>query len=77
MDKTKDFAFQVSDALEFIEDGINAARALAVCSDDITSQVLSDEEHRNATDWVFEHLTNDLQTVRANVSAEIGRRLDA
>lgn len=77
MDKIKDFNFQISDALEFIEDGVNAAHALAVCEPDITSQVLTEEEHRNAIEWIFDHLTQDLQNVRANVSREIGRKLDA
>lgn len=76
MENNNGFIFKVSDSLEFIEDGINAARALTVCREDITGQVLTEEEHNNANEWIFDHLMNDLQELRASVSREIGLHLE-
>lgn len=75
MEKKNNFALNLADDLAFIEDGINAAHALATCGEDITGQVLTEEEHRDAQEWIFEHLIDDMQNVRAKVSREIGLRM--
>ena len=77
MEKKHDFALNLADDLGFIEDGINAARALSVCMGDITGQVMTDEEHHNACEWIFNHLLDDMQEVRAKVSREIGLQMNA
>lgn len=71
------FKTDVSDALEFVEDGIKAAHAFAVCEPDITGQVLKEEEYQNAMEWIFDHLETDFHLVRMNISKELERRMDA
>ena len=71
--ENKTFLMDVSDNLECIEDGINAARAMTNCR----GVPLTDDEYINAQAWIYDHLMDDLQTVRASVAHEIGRRQEA
>lgn len=75
--ENKLFLLNVSDKLEFIEDGINAARALAAGRNDSVDCTMSEEEYKNAQAWIYDHLMDDLQDVRANVTAGLGRKMDA
>jgi hypothetical protein len=77
MEKKNEFVLNLADDLAFIEDGINAAHALATCNEDITGQVLTEEEHHEAQEWIFNHLIDDMQEIRAKVSREIGLRMNA
>lgn len=72
MNNKLDFIFQVSDSLEFLEDGINAARILSAGRNDSVNCTMSEEEYKNAQTWIFDHISDDLQTLRATVSKEIG-----
>ena len=75
--ENKMFLLDVSDKLEFIEDGVNALRALAAGQNDSVGCIMDDDEYKNAQAWIFDHLMDDLQNARAEVSREIGRKMDA
>lgn len=75
--ENKMFLLDVSDKLEFIEDGVNALRALAQGRNDSVDCVMDESEYQNAQTWIFDHLMTDLQIARAEVSREIGRKMDA
>ena len=70
------FLIDISDKLEFIEDGVNAARALAAGRNDSVDCIMDEEEYKNAQTWIFDHLMADLQIARAEVTAERGRKMD-
>lgn len=73
----KMFLLDVSDKLEFIEDGVNALRALAAGQNDSVGCIMDEEEYKNAQAWIFDHLMEDLMIARSEVSKEIGRKIDA
>lgn len=75
--KNELFLTDISDKLEFIEDGVNALRALAQGRKDSVECIMDEFEYNNAQAWIFDHLMEDLQVARAEVSAERGRKMDA
>lgn len=75
--ENKMFLLDVSDKLEFIEDGVNALRALAAGQNDSVGCIMNEDEYKNAQSWIFDHLMEDLQIARDEVSREIGRKMDA
>lgn len=75
--ENRTFLIDVSDKLEFIEDGVNALRALAQGRKDSVECVINEDEYENAQAWIFDHLMEDLQIARGEVAREIGRKMDA
>ena len=75
--ENKMFLMNISDKLEFIEDGINALRALERGRNDSVDCVMDEYEYTNAQAWIFDHLMTDLQIVRAEVSRKRGLKMDA
>ena len=59
----------IIDSIQFIEDGINAAHAVALSSENI----LTDEQRDDAFEWVMAKLKDSTQDLRAELTAQLAR----
>lgn len=75
MENNNGFIIEVSDSVELIEDGINAVRAICAGYKDTVGCTLDEREYENACAWAFDKLSEDVTTLRAKITQEIGLHL--
>lgn len=63
----------IIDRIEFLEDGVNAARILATGRDKSIGHYLEKDEYNEAQAWIFDHLTDEFQSLRAELTADAFR----
>lgn len=71
------FLLNMSDKLEIIEDGINAARALAAARNNPVGSTMTIFDYKNAEEWIFNHILDDLKLAQEDVSSEMKRKKNA
>ena len=63
----------IIDRIEFLEDGVNAARILAAGRNEAIGCCIEEDEYNNAQAWIFDHLTNEFHSLRAELTADAFR----